>query len=793
MKIDFSRKRWWDFPAIFLLIASLLTGATRLSATGWTIHLEIVQTVVVLGAILGFALGYSKFSSRLAGLFTILYGIFIIPWQLGTIMKDEILWPERLMILANRSGVIINQIVHQEIVQDSLLFLMLMIVLFWILSVSAGFTLVRLGNAWLAILPTGLVILIFHSLDPLIPRRVWYLVFYLFFTLVLVARMVYLHNQSHWRQSRTALPPHLGLEFLRITLLATALIVLLAWTVPALANSVSAADKAWQPVRDAWNISRDHFDNAFASLRSSSGVLSDYYGKSALLGRGNLLTDTQLFTVRTANNIPKDIRLYWRARTYDTYENGQWKSTKNKTQTYKPEDSKLTLPKNEGRITSSFEFILATNLTTLFTPPQPKWVSRNSLVELAENPDGTVDISTFRASPDLEPGQVYISQSSITHASIPQLKESGNDYPVWITDRYLQLPESITPRTRKLALDITADLDNPYEKVVAITHYLRNNIEYTDIVPEQPDGVEAIDWILFDLKQGFCNYYATTEVVMLRSLGIPARFSIGYAQGEFTQDGEYLIRQRDAHSWPEVYFPNIGWVEFEPTASQSTIVRPVVTPLKTNGAGFSPDSEYEEMEPRDLEREEDAYGRDPGLALSNLRRTNQIRIALSISAVLISVILLYIVWRFRSRIYLPIVPIVLVAAFEKAGIRPPRSVQSWAQHAALSPLSKAYIEINRALSRLGDRPSTADTPAERARSLGELLSPVKYPATQLVTEYEKGTFSLQSADLEKAQNAGAEIKTHSYQAYFQRLINRLLQPRRKRSHPLFEGRVNRKY
>jgi hypothetical protein len=160
---------------------------------------------------------------------------------------------------------------------------------------------------------------------------------------------------------------------------------------------------------------------------------------------------------------------------------------------------------------------------------------------------------------------------------------------------------------------------------------------------------------------------------------------------------------------------------------------------------------------------------------------------------LISVILFYIVWRFRSRIDLPVFPIVLVAAFEKAGIRPPRSVQSWAQHAALSPLSKAYIEINRALSRLGDRPATADTPAERARSLGELLSPVKYPATQLVTEYEKGTFSLQSADLEKAQNAGTEIKTQSYQAYFQRLFNRLLQLRRKRSHPLFDGRVNRKY
>ena len=65
----------------------------------------------------------------------------------------------------------------------------------------------------------------------------------------------------------------------------------------------------------------------------------------------------------------------------------------------------------------------------------------------------------------------------------------------------------------------------------------------------------------------------SAEVVLLRTLGIPARWSVGYAQGESTQDRTYIVRQRDAHAWPEVYFTGLGWVEFEPTASQQPLVR----------------------------------------------------------------------------------------------------------------------------------------------------------------------------------------------------------------------------
>src|SRR5687767_11533052 len=83
----------------------------------------------------------------------------------------------------------------------------------------------------------------------------------------------------------------------------------------------------------------------------------------------------------------------------------------------------------------------------------------------------------------------------------------------------------------------------------------------------------SLEWFLFNWKSGYCNYYASAEVLMLRSLGIPARLAVGYAQGEENDDGTFTVYERDAHAWPQVYFPAIGWVDFEPTASQPPIER----------------------------------------------------------------------------------------------------------------------------------------------------------------------------------------------------------------------------
>ncbi|MFC2026044.1 transglutaminase family protein, partial [Chloroflexota bacterium] len=108
-------------------------------------------------------------------------------------------------------------------------------------------------------------------------------------------------------------------------------------------------------------------------------------------------------------------------------------------------------------------------------------------------------------------------------------------------------------------------------------------------MPAPPSEQEITDYFLFDLQEGYCDYYATTMVVMARSIGIPARLVMGYAQGEYDETtGGYIVTEASAHSWVEVYFPEIGWIEFEPTAGVPATEHPeVVDPLPIDGSEFS--------------------------------------------------------------------------------------------------------------------------------------------------------------------------------------------------------------
>ena len=770
MDTNQNSKRWWDILSALLLIAALVTAASRLAATGWTRNLHITQSISVISVILGLSIGYSRFSSRTAFVLAVGYSIVIIPWQIGNTLRASALWPERMAILINRINVIIYQISKQEVVQDSLLFLVIMSIILWIISFNAGFTLVREGNAWNALIPSGVTILIIHSFDPLISNRIWYLAAFLFFALILVARMTFLHRHYRWQKNNSAMPPHLGLEFIRFTIVSIAILVILAWTIPALANALPAADRAWQPVRHAWYITRDRFDNAFASLNSTLDSMSGYYGKNAVLGRGNPLNDSQIIRVRPSGEIPEGARLYWRARTYDSYKNGQWFSTKTKTKTYQPEDSEIINQSQNGRQRINFSIASATEFSTLLIPPQPMWMDRSALVEYIEYPNGTIDYLTFRSVPPIEHGEFYQIQSSISNPSISQLRQAGTSYPAWISERYLQLPDTITDRTYKLADEITSGLDTPYDKVVAITDYLRQNIKYVDIIDAPPQDQEATDWFLFDYQQGFCNYYSTAEIVLLRAIGIPARWAVGFAQGEQIEDGTYVVKQRDAHAWPEVYFPGIGWVEFEPTQAQPEIVRLEVQPLTDTSSNIPSERDFNELSSNLDEVEEIDIGDE---SISNQETGFQYERFILTVPLIGGILLILLVWRYRRIFNFPKAPIILEASFIRLGIKPPKRVTLWAKISALPAISKAYMEINNALIRLKNEPAVDDTPFERAKILGTIMPELKTPAKILVDEYHTSTFAQKRADFDSASQAGAEIKKRTIQTAFQEKISRL--------------------
>src|SRR5205823_12348521 len=117
----------------------------------------------------------------------------------------------------------------------------------------------------------------------------------------------------------------------------------------------------------------------------------------------------------------------------------------------------------------------------------------------------------------------------------------------------------------------------------------RKNITYDQNIDAPPSNVDPVDYVLFTTRRGYCNYYASAEVIMLRSLGIPARLAVGFNQGQVdTSTNTFHILEQNAHAWPEVFFPNYGWVEFEPTASEAPLVRPVHAAVASTSPDASP-------------------------------------------------------------------------------------------------------------------------------------------------------------------------------------------------------------
>ncbi len=131
---------------------------------------------------------------------------------------------------------------------------------------------------------------------------------------------------------------------------------------------------------------------------------------------------------------------------------------------------------------------------------------------------------------------------------------------------YLRVPDSTPSRVRQLAHSIVAGAPSEVDAVHAVEAWLRANTRYDLDVPREPDGVDAVDHFLFETKRGFCEHIASAMAVLLRSVGVPTRLVVGYGPGERNPlTGYFEVRQSDAHAWVEVWYPQAGWLPYDPT------------------------------------------------------------------------------------------------------------------------------------------------------------------------------------------------------------------------------------
>ncbi|MEX2030807.1 MAG: transglutaminase domain-containing protein [Anaerolineales bacterium] len=756
-----------DLTSFFLIGALAILSAGGLQAANWTDHLSIVVSLSLWGVLAGLALGRSRFGPTPAVLLAAVYGVFLAFGHAGLTLDPGLVWHDRALDLLGRLQAQIRALASGSPHNDPLMFVMGLALLYWAFSVRAAWSVFRRGRFWGAVVPLGLALLTNTYLYGGLRKLTLYVAAYVLFSLWLAVRVEMGRRGAEWRRRKAQVPSDAFSTLTRAGSVAAVALVFLAWTGPAFAESRSAA-RLWTEITRPWRDARDRLGDAFSGLRGEVLGSREPYGARLRLGAGEEPVDALVMRVRSATAPRRNGRFYWRSRVYDSYQDGEWNTSEGLPVRMDPDIGDLPAPRYASREVISFTFEPnQSGWFTLYLPAQPLWLNRTATARILPIEGFGLDVLEIHSAVPVVKGETYRSRGSIAVPLAEELRQAEPAYPEWVVEAYLDVPENLGPALHDLALEITGDAASSYDRTLAITNWLRDHIEYRRALEEPPQGTDPIEWFLFDSRVGYCNYYASAEVLLLRSLGIPARLAVGYARGAFNLDeGGYEVRTTDSHAWPEVFFTGYGWVEFEPTASQSPIVRPEVDP-DIPGADLASSASTS-----DEELPSAAADGESGPAPAETRRPvswgEVLFLALAWGGLL--AVSLWILFRVRPHTRAAAVGAIL-AAFRVAGLEPPAAIARWRPWSA-SALSRIYAEWSSWLRRLGVPLSASQTPAERARAFAELFPEGGRAARVIVEAYDRERFGGQTSSVLESLAVWDGLERDLRRLWWDRLVRR---------------------
>jgi len=736
----------WN-TALFLLGAILVAG-WGLAATKWTEGLHVVPVAGVGGLAAGLLLGWSVFPGWVCHLLSTIYGLTWVGFLLGLGLPGELTGGERIVELSARFSYWFSQAVTGGTSHDALIFVMLLSGLFWILGYNAAWNTYRRTRAWRAILPPGIMALVsvYYYFGPAPLTR--YLVFYLFFALLYIARSHILEQERVWRRERVAYDPTLRFDLLQTGLVLTLVVLALAWMLPN-AAPVPYLTETWRHLSGPWRTVQEEWQRLFSPMYGSPAVgIVESFGSSLALGGPREVHDIVLMNIAA----PRESRYYWRGAVYSHYEGNRWKAKE-----AREEEERVPLVPGRqpsGMAHDALRRPVVQTVTSymqgrrlLVGASQPVAVDREAEAYVNVTEGAPLEfIRIFSISP-LKADEQYVVVSHVSGADAASLRRAGTDYPDWVRKRYLQLPASLPDRVRLLAEEITADAETLYDRATALEQYLRHNITYDLTPPSPPEGRDYVDFLLFSSRRDYCNGYATAMVVLARSVGIPARLAVGYAEGQYDEErGVFWVRGTNAHSWPEIYFPAYGWIEFEPTVSEEPFVRP-------EGAE---EQAAESDVPRETGREEPWENLEEGMRRDfpegdeTLEGSETGPLAVGRGPL---------VWLCAVGFMF----IVLVVGGWWA-------MENWGFH-GLSAVEQAYARLLRFGHWLGRPLRTSDTPFEWGRDVSTLAPEAQEPIGRIVDFYVHTRFARGSPPDSEARTAWEQARPVLWRSWLRRIVS----------------------
>jgi transglutaminase-like putative cysteine protease len=281
---------------------------------------------------------------------------------------------------------------------------------------------------------------------------------------------------------------------------------------------------------------------------------------------------TPVFEVRTST--PS----YWRMVALPDFDGSSWRPDLDAATIEVDQDTQLTTNAAPGEgidgtaeTPVSVSFRTSSALALPWLPlPYPPGTTDAEADGLRWDPEG----GSLAIESTIDAGTTYNATMRLVRPSPDALRAQGTPSITEIA-RYTRLPDDLPGEIAALAADWTQGAGTTYDKVIAIQDTFTSPIEgfaYDTDVPARDDQDALLDF-LTDSKRGFCQQFASSMAVMLRSLGIPARVAVGFTAGEFDDSADVLKVSTDqAHAWVEVLFPDYGWLAFEPTPGRRNVV-----------------------------------------------------------------------------------------------------------------------------------------------------------------------------------------------------------------------------
>jgi transglutaminase-like putative cysteine protease len=516
---------WREWLNIVLLFVTLEIVVISLERAHWITPQPSLTLVLILSMLAVWLMLFRRLPGLVIHPLTLLIGAGVTFWQVQA-------------MLSNR---------------QTIYFAVFLAFLTWLMGYLSTWFLLRKKNAWVAFILGALVILV--NLSNLPAGYYWYFGFFMVAAAFLIVQTRLVRGRSF---SETA-PRPAGrslIYFISTLLLVVILAVTIAWFTPQVRipqfQTLIATQISWKNAFEQSSL------NIFAEVPSKQSSNTNNMRLKLPFGTFWHQDDRIDFIVYAP--VPS----YWQVRAYDVYTADGWENSPVTDFELKSKTGwDGTTPPAKSQVIT---YTVRPDIMTDVLLTSGSFISTNKPVTVQVSSGDVIGVLSAHV---LSAGESYDVMAAVALATPADLSQAGEDYPPSILENYLQLPPDFPESIRQLSENITANTTTPYQKVLKINDYLAK-IPYETDIKAPTEGTDGVAYFLFTQKSGFCVHFASAMAVMLRSVGVPTRLAIGYLPGEAGEEqGEYILRDRFYHAWPQVYFPEYGWIDIEATPSSS--------------------------------------------------------------------------------------------------------------------------------------------------------------------------------------------------------------------------------